>query len=274
MDFRKRLFAKQLVVVAWLAVMLLFVFGTSLVEAVVPFGASVVPQGSGQTAPADPAGSHAAIAGNVSEVDISGFTTTQSWQGYYGNISGTIQLADGNTNVLYNWNLTDASGEVLASTNDSLIWTNIQCFNFTALGTFADDSGNRGNTSQFGTNLSQLESNFNINSDDVDGVNETFNLTIGGDGHDRFFINNLEFSDSECQSTKLYSDSGGPIANQFEEVLLYEPDTRSVVFTALAEPTGVSGFDSASHDFEMIVLEDGHGTDTSTTTYYFYVELE
>ena len=34
------------------------------------------------------------------------------------------------------------------------------------------------------------------------------------------------------------------------------------------------GFDDNPHDFQMIVLEDGHGTDTATDTYYFWVELE
>ena len=36
----------------------------------------------------------------------------------------------------------------------------------------------------------------------------------------------------------------------------------------------VLGFDNTAHDFEMLVLENGHETDTSTTTYFFYVELE
>ena len=35
-----------------------------------------------------------------------------------------------------------------------------------------------------------------------------------------------------------------------------------------------TGFDTASHDFEMLVLEDGHETDSAVTPYYFWVELE
>ena len=47
-----------------------------------------------------------------------------------------------------------------------------------------------------------------------------------------------------------------------------------VIFASIIEEASVLGFDDRDHDFEMLVLEDGHGTDLATTTYYFYVELE
>ncbi len=259
---------KSILVVAFIF-LAVFVFG--FVEAVNPFGGEVNPI-SNQTAPLDPAGSHAAVAGNVTELNIFGYTITQSWQGYFGNVTGTIQLADGGDNVMYNWSLASPNGEIYASTNDSILWGNIQCFNFTATGTYDDDSAQRGNTSYYGMNLTQLESSYNIDSDDADGVNETF-VYSGLGTHNRFFTNNLEFEEGECMSTRVYSDAGGGEDDKFEEVLLYDPDTKSVVFTSLLnedEP----GFDGASHDFEMLVLEDGHQTDTQTTTYYFYLELQ
>jgi hypothetical protein len=55
---------------------------------------------------------------------------------------------------------------------------------------------------------------------------------------------------------------------------LYEPISTSVIFVSILDEEGPLGFDAASHDFEMLVLEDGHGTDTLTTSYYFYVELQ
>jgi len=36
----------------------------------------------------------------------------------------------------------------------------------------------------------------------------------------------------------------------------------------------VLGFDNRHHDFEMMVLEDGHNGNSGTTDYYFYVELQ
>lgn len=249
----------------------LLTINVSLVLAVQPFGANYT-EVSNERAPADAPQSHQAIAGNVTELNIQGFTITQSWQGYYGNVSGTIQLADANDRVFYNWSLASPQGEVYASTNDSLDWTNIQCLNYSASGTFADDSANAGGTSQFGLNLTQVESSFNISSDDVDGLNETFTLS-GAGTHDLFYTNNLQFSEGECRSTRIFDASGQGVNNNFEEVLLYEPTTRSLVFTSLLDQNAL-GFDGAARDFQMLVLEDGHNTDTSTTNYYFYVELE
>jgi hypothetical protein len=230
-----------------------------------PYGASLSPLNN-QTAPTGNSQSVSAIAGNVTEMDISGFSTTQSWQGYYGNVSGVIQLSDATSKVLYNWSLTAAQGEVYASLNSSVSWNNIQCFNLTADGTYNDDSSNRGGTSQHGINLTQLESIYNINSSDVDGINETFSFR----NHAMFYTNNQQFSAGECWNTKIFNSSG---AGLYDEVLLYSPDTRGVVYTSILRDNS-DGFDSKTHDFEMLVPENGHGTDTSVTPYYFYLELQ
>ncbi len=243
----------------------------SFVLAVQPFGANYT-QINSTRALADQAESIEAQAGNVTEINIIGFTTTQTWQGYFGNISGTIQLADALDNVMYNWSLASPQGEIYASTSSSISWENIQCLNYTADGTRSDESGNGGTTSQYGTNLTQLESLFNIDSDDMDGVDETFNLQ-GENTHNTFYTNNLEFSEGECPNTRLFSNAGLGEDDKFEEVLLYEPTTQSVVFASIINED-VMGFDNRSHDFEMLVLEDGHDTNTATTPYYFYIELE
>jgi len=254
------------------AVVLLIIVQTGFVFAVSPTGGAVTP-GIPRTAPEDSAGTANAQAGNVTQLNIFGYTTTQTWQGYFGNVSGTIQLADAGNNVLYNWTLADPQGEIYASTNSSISWTNVQCFNFTANGLGGDESGNGGTTNLNGTNLSVLESSFNIASDDVDGVNETFTL-IGAGTHDLFYTANKEFSEGECRSTRVYGDSGQGESNEFEEVLLYEPTSSSVIFTSLIEEQSVLGFDNSDYDFEMLVLEDGHSADTDSTVYYFFVELE
>lgn len=249
---------------------LVFLLNISLVLAVEPFGANVINLTSTRAIP-DAAHSIPAIAGNVTELSISGFSSTQSWQGYFGNVSGTIELADASDNVMYNWSLASPEGEIYASTNNSITWGYIQCLNFASDGTYGDDTGNAGGTSAHGTNLSLLEDMFGIASDDVDGVNETF--TLLGSGHNTFYTNNVEFTAGECRNTQIFSNSGQGEDNKFEEVLLYEPTTRSVVFASLLNEN-IFGFDNNPHDFEMLVLENGHLTDTSTTPYYFWVELE
>lgn len=249
---------------------IVLILGTSLVCAVQPFGAQTNVIGS-ETAPEDSPQGIPAIAGNVTQLDVFGFSTTQSWQGYFGNVTGTIQLADASDNIMYNWSLASPQGEIYASTSNSIEWNYLQCLNFTADGSHSDDTSQAGGTSLYGTNLTQLESSFGIISDDVDGIDETFSLL--GSGHDLFYSNNLEFSEGECQNTRIFSDSGAGEDGKYEEALLYEPTTQSVVFASILDED-ILGFDGASHDFEMLVLEDGHGTDTDTTTYYFYVELE
>jgi hypothetical protein len=261
-----------MVKIRYLFIIILAVFfNVSLVLAVEPFGANVT-QGSSVRGIPDPAQGIPAMAGNVTEITISGFSTTQSWQGYFGNVSGTIQLADSSDNVMYNWSLASPKGEVYASTNNSIIWNYVQCLNFTADGTYNPlDINNAGGTSKYGTNLTILEDMFGIETDDVDGVDETFNLL--GSGHNTFYTNNLEFSAGECRNTQVFSNLGHGEDNKFEEVLLYEPTTASVIFTSLLNQDAF-GFDNNTHDFEMLVLENGHETDTAPTTYYFYVELE
>lgn len=206
-----------------------------------------------------------AFAGNITEINIDGSSISQSWQGYYGNVTGGLTLSDSEGLIFYNWTNAGGSGEVYASRNSSIIWTNIQCFNYTAFGNYSDDSSNRGNTSLYGMNLTQLENAYNISSDDTDGVNETFNLN----NHRSFVTNSMLFDTGECWNTRILNNSGQGI---FEEVLLYSPNNMEVIFASLIQDNTL-GYDNNMHDFEMMVLEDGHGTDLETTNYYFYLEL-
>ncbi|MDA3836433.1 MAG: hypothetical protein PF542_02315 [Nanoarchaeota archaeon] len=230
--------------------MVFLVISFSFAAAVQPFGASTVNVESSVTATPDSATSVAAQAGNVTELNIFGVSVTQTWQGYFGNVSGTIQLSDAADNVMYNWSVADPEGEIYASRLGSVSWESIECFNWVNNGTW-------------------LENNFSIAYDDVDGVNETFSYA---NEHDEFFTNNIQFTQGECMSTKIYDSTGVGVNDHFEEVLLW--DGEDVVFTSLLEEASVDGFDGKDHDFEMLVLEDGHDTDTDATTYFFYVELQ
>ena len=234
--------ANRILLISVLLVVLLSVS----VYAVEPFGASVT-AGVGERAAADGAGNDPnAIAGNITNLTISGFSITQSWQGYYGNVTGTIQLADSSDNVLYNWSTASPLGEVYTSNESSSIqWDSIACFNLS-------------NVSEY------FEEDFNISDYANDGLNETFNLN----NHAGFYTNNVEHTTGECNNTKVFGSGGSAT---YDEVLL--TDGTSLVFASLLQEDA-SGFDGGLYDFEMLVLEDGHGTDTDTSTYFFWVELE
>lgn len=206
-------------------------------------GASNVTVESSSTAAPTTAESTDAIAGNVTELIISGITTTQSWQGYFGNVSGTIQLANNLGDVMYNWTAANPSGEVLASVSQNVDWTSLGCFNM-------------------GTELAAVETTYNIPADAVDGVDETFTSTTD--------ITTAGKALTGCNSVEIYDDTGTSNGNFVQAIL---SDGVNPVFASILEQDRL-GFDNKTHDFQMLVLEDGRMGNTETTTYYFFVELE
>ena len=222
----------------------------SVVSAVVPFGADTVNFINSTRAPLEPAKSQDALAGNVTELTIYGTSITQAWQGYFGNVSGTIQLADSNDNVMYNWSLADPEGEVYVTESPTVNWDGTYCWDMT-------------------TNINTLESLYNITSNDVDGIDETFNWP----DHSEFFVNNIQIPAGACNSTRIFDTTGIGVDANYEEVIL-EGGNGEIIWTSIIEESSVNGFDGRDHDFEVLVPEDGHGTDTTSRLYYFYVELE
>jgi len=227
-----------------LASLIFLILNLFVANAVEPFGAGVNSETPERAAPDSPQGVEAS-AGNVTELNINGYSLTQAWQGYFGEVTGTIMLADAGSSPLYNWSLASPRGEVYASTSNDVAWEGISCFNLTQNG-------------------AALETTFGISSEDSDGLDETFSLN----DHQSFFTNSKEFEEGQCNNVKLFGNGGVPI---FDEVLL--TDGINPVFTSILR-NNEAGFDGAPHDFEMLVLENGHGTNTKSTTYYFYVELE
>ncbi len=228
-----------------LAILTVSSFGFVLAD---PNGVLTATPGASTRGAADIAANHSATAGNVTELTIVGNSITQSWQGYFGNVSGAIKLTDASGNPMYNWSLASPSGEVFASTANSITWASIACFNWATYG-------------------AALETTFNID-DSADGVNETF---TGANSHAAFYVGSEEFTAGECMSTDIFDSAETSTDGNFEEVLLH--DGTTTVFASLLE-NDMSGFDSTSHDFEMLVLEDGHAGNVATTPYFFYIELE
>lgn len=210
-----------------------------------------------------------AAAGNVTALIIDGTKITESWQGYYGNVTGAITLDDGNNNTLYDWSLPDPSGEVYASNGSSVTWANVYCMNVSGT---RNISGNGSGGSQgiiYNINGSQVELNFGINATDGDGLNETFNDTFDGS----FNVGEITIdSDDGCSETHPFTDQNHN--TDWDEVLL--TDNASLIFTAVMRTNAnmYKSSGSETSDFQLLVLENGHtGSESSTTPYYFYVEL-
>ncbi len=209
------------------------------------------------------AASVSASAGNVTQINLDGTTVTQTWQGYYGNITGTITLDDSTNNTLYDWNLANPKGEIYASTSSSIDFSqdNIICYNFSS------------DVPAAYTSLSEFETSLGLDSADVDGVNETF---LEYQNHSSFYTGTNFVNGSmgaNCPNVRLYNSTEESTEGLFEEILLYDLANHEVLYTSIIEDDEI-GFTNYSMDFQMIVGEDGHSGDNNPTTYYFYIELE
>src|SRR3989339_536096 len=182
-------------VIAILAIAYVYALPTGPSGPIVPISSERLDSWGPQTIPA--------LAGNITEFNTDTSSITRTWQGYFGNISGTIVLGDANNNTLYDWDLAMPQGEIFATRTASVpAWSDVAC------------------------------------------------------------------------STAAESES-----QYFREVILSDQASAPIIYAAFTAHTfstaaDVVGFDGGEHDFQMIVAEDGHGTDTATTLYYFYLELE
>ncbi|MBI4438381.1 hypothetical protein HY640_00445 [Candidatus Woesearchaeota archaeon] len=201
-----------------------------------------------------------AEAGNVTSLIVDETFISASWAGYYGNVTGTIVLNDGSNNTLYNWKLANPTGEIYASNASEVTWGAVGCVNLSA-----------NSSSNYPINSSSLESFFRMNATDSDGFNETFNDTftdaVG------FYVGAVRIDSTNfCPMLFTYVNNAYQTVD-FKEVLL--TDNRSIIFTALLNDSR-DNFKAGTEpsDFQMLVAEDGHGSQASSlTNYYFFVEL-
>jgi hypothetical protein len=74
-------------------------------------------------------GTFTAQGGNVSQINVSGTMMTTKWAGFYGFISGGIQLADATSQVFYQWTITNFTNAVVYATNASVSNWDIRAIN-------------------------------------------------------------------------------------------------------------------------------------------------
>jgi len=186
-----------------------------------------------------------AVAGNVTQIDLYAIAVTQSWQGYYGNVTGSFILANADNETFYQWaNDTSVQGEVFASRNSSIDWDTINC-----------------STPEIITE-EQLALGQSVT--DSDSVNVTFNET----NHPSFIIGSRNMTG--CPSTNTWSN-GTQSASAYYQVFLADDANKTVYSTIIS--SGSLGFDNQYHDFQLMVGENEHPGFTGPTSYYFFVEL-
>ncbi len=229
------------------------------------------------------AASHPAMAGNVTNLTINGISQTRHWQGYYGEITGTITLDDAQNWTMYDWYNDEPRGEVYAVPNISAAtpptWSTVKCFNYSEPqggAEWPDDDH-----AENGTILARWEWFYNMSWADPDGINETFDDY----DHPAFSVGDYPIAADSCPSIYTFVEDQAQ-SDKFSEILL-QTDNSQIIYATIIENdnapnrTDPIGFDGLSHDFQMLVGEDGTSFDGATgqinlqtTTYYFYLDLE
>ena len=239
-------------------------------DASVPYGVRDITyiQSSRSNTSAYPPATMEAMAGNVTELTMNTISTTRTWQGYFGNVSGVITLEDANGNVFYNWTAAEAQGEIFASVNDSVAWASIVCFNWTGQA----------------IDLSTEEARYGLAANTPDGIDETYaNAGLDSD----IFIGNINVTAQSandnvtCHTTNPFQyGSQNSNTDNFENFLLTDGSGALVFATVLENDdfnhvSDIIGYDNQPHDFQMLVAENGHNSfEDTTTTYYFWAEVE
>jgi len=225
-------------------IILLFAIITSIIiyaigTAAAPTGATLVtgqPQTKGTVAPA----SNVAQGGNITEMNVSADAQTNVWQGYYGEVSGSIVLDDASGDRLYRFgNVTNTTGEVYASRSSSV--------NFLTV---------------VGNNNCTVDED--LTGTGTDRVNNTFRQS----NSTPFMVGavNIGINTACTANTNIVNATQTTF---FEENILNDTTNSVSIYVARLE-NNRAGFDNRTHDYQMIVPEN---QSSATTTYFFYLEF-
>jgi hypothetical protein len=213
-----------------------------------------------------------AQAGNITAVNIYDIRSTLFWQGYYGNITGRIVLDDAVNNTMFAWELATPGGEIYATNSSgSVLWDNLTCVNFT------------GGEPQHKINGTTLTVQYNMNTSTDPAYNltyDSFNMTFNLSYPDILSVGANKIGDDDtdtehCSMLYTFVDNAWQ-QTRFKEILTFDNDS-ALVFVTFIE-NSLNGYEAGSndqHDFQIMVAEDGTpGQESTTTPYYFYVELD
>ena len=205
--------------------------------------------------------------GYIFTITVNGTAQNSKWKAFVGNVSGSLTLDDASGATIYDWQLTTISGEIYATrTAGTVTWTNINCSY---------------------TNTTEQENWIMNQTSGSDNITKTFD----GADNKAFSVGTVQIYASTCPTTNLYINDTKDATDQFEEVVLYDGGPNwfynrsaagyngtfgtfgNIVYAEVLEQD-VGGFRTGyTYDFQMIVPERGFDGWTSSTAYYFYVEL-
>ena len=217
--------------------------------------------------------------GHIFTINMDSQQQNARWKGYVGNVTGTLVLDDASSNTLFSWSLSTVTGEVYATrASGNINWTGINC-------TWIADGRDNKTWDMINYSVSNRTPEHNENealshTNKDDNITATFATT--STNHSSITIGSVVIGEDECFTLQTYQKDNAQVfadsdnAN-FTQVILYDGaynrSDGNVVYETKIE-NSITGFDSTeTYDFQMIVPEDGSVGFSSSTAYYFYVEL-
>lgn len=198
--------------------------------------------------------------GFIFTMNITGKTQNTRWKAFVGNATGKLTLEDSNAAVIYDWTLTTISGEVYATRSSGTInWTGIGCANL---------------------NITEEENRLLNHSSKDDNITATFSAS----NNDLITVGTKTLAPNSCRTLNIYANSTTNQVDTFEEMVLYDRNSTpfnfgvdgavgNVIYTQQLESDALGYNNASTYDFQMLVPERGETGWTSTTPYYFYIEL-
>ncbi len=189
--------------------------------------------------------------GSITTMELNMTAQNLKWKAFVGNVSGKLTLADSYNYSVYDWTLSTVLGEVYATRSSTAVsWGSINCSNE--------------------THMYNEEVALSHTSNPDDNITATFNVK----NHEEVYIGSIKINTDQCYSihTNVNNESQD---SDFEEIILYDGTDHSngdIVYATILEQD-LAGYNNNQFDFQMIVPENGAPTWTSSTPYYFYVEL-
>jgi hypothetical protein len=230
-----------------IALLLFITIASSAAVLAVPEGLDNITAISSETRTAKGGAPITAQGGNITKLNISVISQTIAWQGFAGNITNSgLVLDDSSGDRFYSWNLTNISGEIYASRNASLYWSNIYPQNVCAVDEFLTGRGSDRTSRTFTASAN------------------TINFSVG----------TIAINSSSACSAKPYVNGSKQTTTNFFENLILSTSTgalNSTIYTGILQADGTAGFDQGYYNFQLLVPVN---KTTGFTTYYLYAELE
>ncbi len=187
--------------------------------------------------------------GNITRLNIVSRSQTGAWQGFAGNVSGSLVLDDASGDRFYLWNVTNISGEIYASRNGTLSFATI-----------------------FPVNNCTIDES--LTGGGADRVSRTY---FNNTNTVNFSVGTIAINSSTACSARPFINSTQAATNLFENIILTTEVSGNVtatlntsIYTGILAGSNINGFDGQHYNFQLLVPVN---RTSGFTTYFFYAEL-